>query len=506
MANDYDVIIIGSGAGGGTLAYALSDWGKKILLVERGGFLPREKQNWSPEEVFDRARYKTDEIWYDKYDKPFHPGMNYYVGGNTKVYGAALPRFRKEDFGELVHRDGISPAWPVSYEELEPYYAQAEKMYRVHGKLYEDPTDPPRSGDFPYPPISHEPYIQELADKLTAQGLHPYHYHMGLDINEQDRTASKCVRCDTCDGFPCLVDAKSDAHINAVLPALKSGNVSLLTNAYVKKLGTNASGNEISGVEIERFGQTEMVRAPIVVAACGAVNSPVLFLRSANDKHPNGLANSSDLVGRNYMTHHGTVAMAVNPLKRNDVVFQKTIAINDYYLRGPDYDYPLGNIQAVGKLQPGMLTANVPYAPRPVLKQIAQHSCDWWIMSEDLPDPNNRVELNRDGSIKVSVTLNNIETHHRLVETFREHMRRAGYPIFLGKQVGIDFSAHQCGTLRFGHDPKTSVLNEFCRTWDVQNLYVIDASFMPSSAAMNPALTIMAMALRVGDYFKQELN
>lgn len=499
---DYDLIIIGTGAGGGTLAYALADWGKKILLLERGGFLPREKENWSAEEVFDRSRYKTKEIWYDRDDKPFRPGMNYYVGGNTKVYGAALPRFRKEDFDELKHRDGVSPAWAISYAELEPYYTRAEKIYRVHGKIGEDPTDPPRSADFPYPPISHEPYIEALAEKLHAQGLHPYHYHMGLDLNEQDRSLGACIRCNTCDGFPCMVDGKSDSHINAVLPALKSGNVTLLLNALVKKLHTNASGNEINAVEVERSGQTEMYRAPRVVVACGAVNSAALLLRSANDKHPRGLANSSAQVGRNYMSHHGTVAMAMNPFKRNAVVFQKTIAINDYYFRGPNYDFPMGNIQAVGKLQPGMLTADVPYVPRPLMKYITDHSCEWWIMSEDLPDPKNRVSLTRDGSIKIARKFNNMEPHRRLVETFKQDMRRAGYPVYIAKQVGIEFLAHQCGTVRFGRNPKTSVLNEWCQAWEIPNLFVVDASFMPSSAAMNPALTIMAMALRVGDYMR----
>lgn len=503
--NDYDLIIIGTGAGGGTLAYALADWGKKILLIERGNFLPREKQNWNPEEVFDRARYKTQEIWYDRADKPFHPGMNYYVGGNTKVYGAALPRFREKDFGALKHHDGISPAWCVSYNELEPYYTRAEKIYRVHGKLGEDPTDPPRRAEFPYPPISHEPYIQELADKLTNQGLHPYHYHMGLDLNEQDHTQSKCVRCDTCDGFPCLVDAKSDAHINAVLPALQSGYITLLLNAYVMKLHTNASGNEISAVQVERNGQTEMYRAPIVVVACGAVNSAALFLRSANDQHPRGLANASDQVGRNYMSHHGTVAMTMMPFRRNDVVFQKSIAINDYYFNGPHYEFPMGNIQAVGKLRPGMLTADVSFAPRPLLQYITDRSCEWWLMSEDLPDPHNRVSLTRNGSIKIARKFNNMAPHRRLVETFKADMRRAGYPIFIAKEVGIEFLAHQCGTLCFGHDPKTSVLNEWCQAWEIPNLYVVDASFMPSSAAMNPALTIMAMALRVGDYMRSTL-
>jgi choline dehydrogenase-like flavoprotein len=280
--------------------------------------------------------------------------------------------------------------------------------------------------------------------------------------------------------------------------------VTLLTDAHVTKLTTNASGNEIATVEVERYGAPESYSADVVVAACGAVNTAALLMRSANDAHPNGLANRSDQVGRNYMSHHGTVAMAINPAHRNDVVFQKTIALNDFYLGGPGYDYPMGNIQAVGKLQPGMLTANVPFVPRPALRFLSDHSCDWWIMSEDLPDPNNRVTLRRDGSIKISRTWNNMEPHRRLVQTFGDIMRRAGYPLYIPKEVGIEFLAHQCGTARMGTDPQTSVLNPHLRTHDVQNLYVVDASFFPSSGAMNPALTIVAMALRTAEYIKSE--
>ena len=499
----YDVIIIGSGAGGGTMAYALADWGKKILLIERGGFLPKSNDNWSHEAVFGRSLYTTRELWYGGQDQPFRPGTNYYVGGNTKFYGAVLPRFRKEDFSELKHRDGISPAWCVSYDELEPYYNRAEKLYRVHGMRGEDPTEPGRSDNFPHPPISHEPYIQALAENFKSQGLRPHHHHLGIDLNEEDRSLGKCVRCCTCDGFPCLVDGKSDAHVNAVLPALKLGTISLWTNALVKKLHASADGKEVSAIEVERDGKTEMVSASVVIVACGAVNSAVLLLRSANDSHSAGLANSSGLVGRNYMKHHGTVAVAVDPRRRNDVVFQKTIALNDFYLGEPDFDYPLGNIQAIGKLRPAMFKGKAGRIPHSILKYITDHSSDWWLMTEDLPNPNNRVELRRDGRIRISIAYANLEPHHRLIAAFRKIMRKAGYPFFFTWRMGIELTAHQCGTMRFGSDPKRSVLNEWCRTWDVQNLYVVDASFFPSSGAMNPALTVMAMALRVADHIKQ---
>lgn len=504
MGENYDIIIIGSGAGGGTLAYALADWGKKILLVERGDFLPRSKENWSPEAVFDRALYKTTEKWYDGHDVSFKPGMQYYVGGNTKVYGAALPRFRREDFGEVRHRGGISPAWPISYEELEPYYARAEKVYRVHGTTGEDPTEPPRSDDFPYPAVSHEPYIEELCHTLKRQGLHPFHYPMGVDLNESDRRLGSCVRCDTCDGFPCLVDAKSDAHINCVNPALRTGNVTLLTRAYANRLVTNESGSEIRAVEISRDGQIKSYSAGTVIVACGAVNSAALLLRSANERHPDGLSNHSGLVGRNYMCHNNTALMAVHPVKRNDTIFQKTMAVNDFYLHGRDDEFPLGNVQLLGKLKPGMLTASKPWVPRPVLREVANRSVDWWVMSEDLPDTNNRVELTRDGQVKLGWKPTNDETHRRLVQVFSEVMRKAGYPLVLTERMGIETCSHQVGTLRFGHDPKSSVLNEHCRSHEIQNLYVVDASFFPSSGAMNPALTIMAMALRVADHLRAE--
>jgi len=254
MAQDkhYDVIIIGTGAGGGTLVHTLASTGKSILILERGDYVPREKANWDSRAVNVEAKYQTKEEWRDKDGKPLHPHTNYYVGGNTKFYGAALFRLRKEDFGEIRHFGGISPAWPISYDELEPYYLKAEKLYHVHGKRGEDPTDPQASGPYPHPAISHEPRIQQLSDDFERLGLKPFHTPLGLQRDEQNLHASKCIRCDTCDGYPCLVDAKSDAQVLCVDPALRFPNVTLLTNAYVDRLETNASGNEISRVVVSR--------------------------------------------------------------------------------------------------------------------------------------------------------------------------------------------------------------------------------------------------------------
>jgi len=503
MELEYDIVIVGSGAGGGALAYALHDSGLRILLVERGDFLPQEPQNWSPEAVFDQQRYKASEEWEDvQTGAMFRPGVHYFVGGNTKVFGAALPRLRREDFGALEHHEGISPAWPISYDDLEPYYAQAEHLYRAHGSIGDDPTEPWRSSPYPYPAVPHEPYIEEVITRLRQQGLRPYALPLGIDL----RPGGRCIRCKTCDGFPCQVQAKSDAEVRCVRPALSSPHVELLTHAYVERLLTDQSGRRVTGIAIKQGTSRREVQAAVVVVSCGAVNSAALLLRSANTAHPHGLANSSGLVGCNYMVHNNTALMAVHPTKRNATVFQKTIALNDFYLRGDDWPYPMGNIQLLGKLQAGMLTADQPLAPRPVLREIANRSLDWWVMSEDLPQRDNRVTLALSGAIRIHWRPNNLSAHIRLVRRARRIMREAGYPLVLTRRMGIETNSHQCGTLRFGQDPATSVLDPHCRAHDIENLYVVDGSFFPSSTASNPALTIIAQSLRVGEHLRARFS
>lgn len=497
MEHTYDIVILGTGAGGGTLAYGLREAGARILLIERGDYLPQEPENWQPDAVFGQNRYKTKETWEDDEGRPFKPGVHYYVGGNTKVYGAALPRFRREDFDAVEHEGGVSPAWPIGYDDLEPYYARAEALFRVHGQPGDDPTDPPRVTPFPYPAVPHEPAIEALAEALRRQGLHPFYLPMGLDL----RDGGRCIRCKTCDGFPCQVLAKSDADVCGVRPALERPDVTLMTRAYARRLRVDAAGKRVVAVEVERDGERLDVRADRFVVACGATNSAALLLRSGDDDR--GLANASGLVGRHYMVHNNTALMAVQPLRRNPSVFQKTLAVNDFYFEGPGWPYPMGNLQLIGKVQAAMLATARPRAPRPLLAALAHRSVDLWVMSEDLPDPANRITVTSGGRIRVHWRPNNLVSHRKLVEAATEMMKQAGYPLVFTEPMGIETNSHQCGTLRFGDDPATSVLDPFCRAHDLANLYVVDASFFPSSAAVNPVLTIAAQALRVADHLAQ---
>jgi choline dehydrogenase-like flavoprotein len=525
MANHYDIIIIGTGAGGGTLAYKLAASGKKILILERGPFLPREKANWDTKTVFNSDRYHNSEVWYDKDGNELHPGMSYFVGGNTKVYGAALFRLREKDFEKYQHRDGISPEWTLKYKDFEPYYVQAEKLYQVHGKSGEDPTEPFRTQEFPYPAVSHEPRIQEVSDILKGKGLHPYHTPVGIHLNEAQRYLSACIRCNTCDGFPCLVQAKSDAEVSTVRPVMGQDNVTLLTEAKVLKLHTSASGREISSVEVEirdsESGQVQIQKlsGDIVAIACGAINSSVLLLKSANDKHPNGLANSSDLVGRNFMKHVLGSIIGVSK-KPNPTTFQKTLSINDFYWGEKGYEYPMGQIQTLGKVSKEALEGNAEaYAPL-TPAEVASHSIDWWLTTEDLPDPNNRIRVDGD-KIILDYTENNSEPYDRLEKRWIEILKsiecgqeilpncsyfvKGGKTYFTGK-LPLDGVGHQVGTCRFGEDPKTSVLDLNCRTHDVDNLYIVDGSFFCSSGAVNPTLTIIANALRVGEHLSERMR
>jgi choline dehydrogenase-like flavoprotein len=516
VAESFDVIIIGSGAGGGTLALELAPFGKRILILERGGWLPREKENWDAEDVFVENRYVSKDIWYTKDGKPFQPGVYYHVGGATKMYGAQLYRLRERDFGELRHQDGLSPAWPISYADMEPYYTRAENLYQVHGNRGEDPLDPPASAPYPHPAVSHEPRIQQLHDDLARAGYQPFHAPCGIMLTENNMPFSTCVRCAECDGFPCLVHAKSDAEVIAVRPALTFPNVTLLTNARATRLKTNAAGTAVTEVEVAHDGAVESYRGQIVVVSCGASNSARLLLASASDKHPRGLANGSDQVGRNYMCHNNQVVMAVSK-EPNPTRYQKTLGLNDFYFQGPNTDYPLGNISMVGKSQAPMFRGEkhiAKLAPLWSLEMLAKHGVDFWLCTEDLPRPENRVTLESDGSIRLSYTKTNEVPTKQLADQLRSMLGHLGmHPehlvprnLYLKNEMEIAAVAHQAGTVRFGTDPKTSVLDVNCKAHELDNLYVVDTSFFPSIGAVNPGLTAMANALRVGDHLRQRLG
>jgi choline dehydrogenase-like flavoprotein len=515
--SSYDVIVIGSGAGGGTLARHLAPSGKRILLLERGDWLPREPQNWLARDVFVDNRYVSADTWYDGDGKPFQPQVHYCVGGATKLYGAALYRLRKEDFRELRHHDGMSPAWPIDYDEMEPYYTRAEQLYQVHGARGEDPTEPPASAPYPFPAVSHEPRIQQLADDLAAAGHQPFHAPCGVMLAEDDMPHSACVRCSTCDGFPCLVHAKSDAEVLGVRPALEHPNVTMLTNAQAVRLETNDAGTAVTGVVVERDGARETYTADLVVVSCGAANSAKLLLASASDAHPNGLANGSDQVGRNYMFHNCVAVLALSK-EPNPTVFQKTLGLNDFYFGTDDVDYPLGNIQMVGKSQAEMYRGEKPIqtklAPEWTLETVARHAVDFWLSTEDLPLPENRVSLRHDGSITLAYTATNDVPKKRLLHELKSLLKHLGMQhdhllprhAYLKNDIPVAGCAHQAGTCRFGADPADSVLDTDCRAHEVDNLYVVDTSFFPSIGAVNPALTAMANAVRVGDHLLERMG
>ena len=572
MPGEYDAIVIGTGAGGGTLAFHLAQAGKKILILERGAFLPQEKLNWDTSAVFLNNRYHTRETWRDKDGKDLHPQQTYCVGGQTKVYGAAMFRMRAEDFGVLRHKGGISPGWPISYADMEPYYTRAEELFQVHGDLGEapsvpggfgssfDPTEPFHSKRYPFPALPSEAHMQKVEDAVRGLGIHTFPMPLGLKRDDGDPLASKCVRCDTCDGYPCLVHAKSDADINCIRRIMHLPNVTLMTNSRVTRLLTNGAGTAITGVEVihagegdgappvSRSGHAAIYNAGLFAVCAGAVNSAVILLASANEKHPHGLANRSDQVGRNFMYHQADALLALTA-GRNEDSYTKTWGTNDFYLKDsdPDFPFPLGQVQPVGSFHFEMMKGDAPFlTPAVVLEGLKHHAVPWWLTTEDLPDPENRVTLHNatplsvnnsqpgvfgahpstdtgspnesssvtdaaPGRIQLSYTPNNVESFERLKDRWVGVLKKAGHATtsvpfhaYFKKRIPIEGVGHQNGTCRMGVDAATSVLDIHCKAHDIDNLYVVDASFFVSASAVNPSLTIIANAIRVADHLLAE--
>ena len=478
------------------MAQALAPTGARILIVERGDFVPQEAENWDPVAVWKDRRYQSTERWLDDRGREFSPYTHYNVGGNTKFWGSVLYRLRREDFQALEHRDGVSPGWPIDYDTLAPFYDRAERLYHVRGEAGADPTEPPR-GPYPYKPIDHAPGMAAIVEQLRSLGLHPSPLPLGLI---RPGETDGCILCNTCNSFVCRIHAKSEAEVCAVRPAVASPNVTLWTNARALRLIADAWGRRVESIEIEREGNTVRVGAPVFVVSCGAVNSAALLLRSQGDKHPNGLGNSSGLVGRRYMAHLATMMQGFHPFRPNLTRFQKTVAINDFYLRGPRSRFPLGQIQSQGRTHGVMAQTAYPWIPVWAYDAWVSRGVDWLVMSEDLPRLENRVTIAADGRIRLEYRPNNLRSHRQLVTETKRILRRLGFWAVVKHSHGSRNTTHQCGTLAFGTNPRDSVLDPFCRSHDVENLFVVDASFFPSSAAVNPGLTIIAQALRVADH------
>ena len=479
-----DIIIIGSGMGGATLAAALAPTGRKILILERGQRLEPSPEARDPDAIFGRGHFRPKETWLDGQGKAFNPGNYYHAGGNSKFYGAVLMRYRAEDFAPLRHMGGTTPGWPLSYDDLEPDYQAAEALYQVRGTLGEDPTEPRHSGSYSFPPVPDEPAVADLRARLKRLGLHPGSLSLGVDIDRwlaHGRTPW--------DAFPDTCGGKMDAETVGLANALQHPNVTLRTGAKVVRLV--AAGDRITQVHLEGG---ESLTAPLIVLAAGAVMSTVLLLSSADAANPRGLANRSDQVGRNFMNHNISAILALHPFRTNDMVYQKTILLNDFYLTGGPNGEPLGNMQMLGKISGPILASDTPF-PLPIANWIARRSLDMIAMSEDLPNPASRVTLNGD-QVVLDWRRSNWEAHLALVARLRKVIRRAGYPVVLSRAFDRRTPSHQCGTARMGADPAASVVDAFCRCHDLKNLFITDASVLPTSAAVNPALTIAALALR----------
>ncbi len=504
MSEHWDVVVIGTGAGGATLAWRLAQTEKRVLLLERGGFLPREHENWDPHEVATRGRYRANVSFYDANDQPFSPYTHYWVGGNTKMYGGALIRMRESDFGEVRHFAGVSPAWPIEYAELEPYYGRAERLYSVHGERGTDPFEPWASHPYPHPALAHEPRIAELADDLARHGVAAFPLPIAVRLPPDGQAP---VNLSLFDGYPDPTKSKADAHVCAIEPALERANVTLWTHAYAERLLAEGSGREVTGVVVLKDGERVEIEADVVVVACGAIESAALFLRSACSAHPNGLANGSGLVGRNYMTHqNGSVVWITRT--PNPSRFQKTLGITDFYRGADDSDRPLGTVQLMGRTDREDLAAQMRGVVEDrTVEEASACSIDFWLTAEDLPALENRVSLRSDGSIRIEYTKNNTEAYARLKAKLKSTLDRIeDGGVYTGYELGIGGVSHQCGTLRFGTDPASSVLDVRCKAHELDNLYVCDASFFVSSAAVNPSLTIMANALRVADHLVERLR
>ena len=524
--SDYDIVVIGSGAGGATFAQKMAKTGKSILVIERGDHLPVEEENWDPREVFIEHRYRTKEEWRDRRNKKIRPNIHYWVGGNTIFYGAALYRFRKGDFGKTIHHGGaVSPEWPISYDDLAPYYLQGEHLWNVHGTRGEDPTDDADAPAYKHAALLDDPEVADLKARLRGQGVKPFSMPMAVERDENHPETSACIRCKTCGGFPCKRKAKSDGRKMVDL-ATNNANVTLLTGAKVSALETDGGGGRVSSVHFETSEGAHSVKGDIVVLAAGAVNSAAILLASAQKKqakgqqHANGLANSSDQVGRNYMFHTASASLSFAWPKIR-TTFPKTLAINDYYWKDPDggFDFPMGHVQMLeylsGDVIRGQASNTIPsfLIPKGIASFIGDRVLPFLVMTEDLPEARNRVTLTESGEIKLSYWHNNLKAHSRLIGRFHTLMGKSGrmckclrgYRAEIDAIIPVYGTAHQCGTLRMGNDPKSSVVDANCRAHDLDNLYVVDTSVFCSSAAVNPALTAIANSLRVADIITDRL-
>ena len=493
MAGTADIVIVGSGVGGATLAAGLAPTGAKITILERGHQIPDDVPARDPWRIYTNSAFRSPETWLDERGQAFEPGNYYNIGGNSKLYGAVLIRYRRQDFSEMEHYDGISPAWPFGYEDLAPWYDAAEALYQVRGDAVSDATEPPHAVSYPFPPVPDEPAIQSARRRLEKAGVKPFSLPLGVDIDRW-LAAGKTGW----DGYPDLRCGKMDAETCALAAALSYENVTVVTGAEATSLKANPDTGHIDEIRYEHQGREKHLRAGVFAVCAGAVQSAVLLLRS-------DVANSSDYVGRCFMNHNATAMIAIDPGFRNDSIYQKTFGINDWYLSEGTGGKPLGNVQLLGRVTSDILKIQVPQLPQFAARWISDHALDLYLISEDLPDPESRVVLNG-RQVQLIWRRSNMTAHRRLVSKTKKTLRKAGFPIILTRLFDGRVPSHQCGTVRMGSDPGSSVLDPECRSWDHPNLFITDAGALPTSAAVNPALTVAALSLRAAETIKRDLS
>jgi choline dehydrogenase-like flavoprotein len=496
MENHADVLIIGSGMGGACTAHALAPTGANITILEYGKQLPERLENRDERAIFQRGVFHPQERWYDVQGNPFVPGNYYYHGGNTKFYGAVLMRYRENDFLGVEHLEGHAPAWPFGYDELAPWYQLAEELFQVRGTLGEDPTEPQHERPYLHAPVPDEPAIAIVRERLKKVGLSPSSLPLGVDIKRWLDVAPT-----TWDAFPDARSGKMDAETCALLPALKHQNVRLESGAEVLRLVTEANGRDIARVEYRQNGELKQMTAGTVVLAAGAVRSAKILLASGES----GLANRSGMVGRNFMNHNLTALLAFDPRFKNDSVYQKTFGLNDFYLNDRGSGPPLGHVQLFGRVSGAVLKGKLPRVPEFLLQKAANHIVGILLMSEDLPSPDSRIRLDGERLV-LDWQRSNMKSHKMLRDRMDERLRAAGFPFTATRPFDRSTTSHQCGTIRIGDDPVTAPLDPYGRSFDHPNLFVSDASCLVTSAAVNPSLTVAALALRTADHIKRALG
>jgi choline dehydrogenase-like flavoprotein len=498
----YDVIVIGSGPAGATLVRQLCVAGLKVLLLERGQAMPLQDQNIADVNLFRKDRYHPGEQWFGSDGDPFSPQMVYALGGNSKIWGGVLERLREREFQGLSLQEGPTPDWELRYGDLAPWYEQAETLYRVHGRGGVDPSEPPRLGDFPHAPRPIEPFMEELRLGLQRQSLHPYDLPLSWSESAQDPSG--------------------DAERFGLDPLADQPGLSLRCGAAVAALHVSPSGHEVRGVEALIDGQSWLFQGHQVVLAAGAINSAVILLRSVNERHPRGLSNGSDQLGRNLMKPQLTSILQLAAVA-NSGRYGRSLACSDFLWGDRNVSFPLGMVQNGGGVLQDPLFAESPpvlslvtrLMPDFGLEQLASRSICWWAMSPVRPDAHNRVSLRSD-RVQITYQPNNREAHDRLVYRWIDVLKSleadpltqvvSSAPTHPRGEAPLSVMGYACGTCRMGSNPATSVVDLEGRSHEIANLSIADASILPGCPSVGPGLTLIALALRLADRLVRELR